>query len=129
MASGQRGSLSRRALSGPEQGGNPRERIRVLLVGNAEAVPGLEPFGEEDPMHVVGRVEAIEEVVPAVDTLQPHVLVLSSTLLRMASRMAACPASVVVILDRSDDERRAEGPMGSEAHILKLALLLAAARR
>jgi hypothetical protein len=70
-----------------------QERIRVLLVGEPEAVPELDPLGEDEEMLTVGRVVGAEEVAPAVDSLQPHVLVLGSTLLQMAFRMATCPSS------------------------------------
>lgn len=102
-----------------EHGGeSSTPQLRVLLVGGDADRPAVLAGAD-----VVGRVAA-EEVVPAVDTLAPNVLVLEPALAGLAPRLASCPAGVVV----ASEADAAEPAPGRGLPLLEVALLLSLVR-
>jgi hypothetical protein len=111
-------------LRGSTPTGDGPERVRVLVVGElGRGHRDSWSEGEQAPI-VVGQVDTFDEVVPALDELQPDVVLLASEYLRGAFRLTSCPAGVVVV---GTSSALNEKPSPDPRHELNLAVLLATA--
>ena len=105
-----------------EQNGSDSQpdAVRVLVVGSEDVTAGL---ADVAAANVVGRASA-EELVPAIDMLEPQVLLLSSAAAALAARMSSCPAAVVVT--KATESDRPVSPAVAPG-LLEIALRLAIA--
>ena len=97
--------------------------IRLLLVGDEGVSVDWRPTIEETK--ILGCVPA-DELVAAVDSLKPDVLLLDPALAGLVSRLASCPAALVVA-PRPTSKDPDEG-QSLRADLLDIAAHLAVAR-
>src|SRR5205823_13082638 len=110
-----------RSSAGPNGAARGHQALRVLVVGGEGRAAELSSVTGAD---IVGNASP-EDLVSAIDTLAPQVLLLSPALASLATRASSCPAGVVVAPSGVSEQ---SGPLPCIGpRLLEIALRLAIA--
>ena|SRR3989442_15258298 len=107
---------------------DPEAMVHALVADSRLEIAGALSLLAEPSIEVVGCADRIEEVLTAVDSVQPDIVVLGPSMLRHARQIAYRAGAALVVVAPSESaallgnaERR---PAEAALHLLKVALML-----